>query len=392
MRYYFLIIGLIVLLSACSQQATPIETAEAELSAQANSWRGLGYALDSVVSKDAINPKLLLDRRGRLVVAWEENNNGPKVYIKRWSGSGWQRVGKAFPLTYGYSYPGFSLVFDSTNSPVIGSIVSGRDSYLTQEIAVHRFDNASRTWKQLGTTFKGSPNLTTDKNGTLYSVLYDNLRFNFYEAGPVDEGLGNGKNIIRRWNGNHWESVQTYQAVIISSLRGFDVPVDDLSFKHDGTTLVIKANTDEYTSALSSWNGSAWQILCYTYRGAFTGTILDRNDRCFGENAEQDVYQGSQVLGSRSGLKLFPATFDRTNHPIVAGDNYSDVVVQRWSGSDWDQLGGILDRISSREAYLGSLVVDDRNRLYAAWTECATYDTASSSCTNRNIYVSRYVP
>ncbi len=372
---------LVVLLAACSQQRSPENE---ELSVQVTSWQKLGGALDFTAAKDAISPKLFLDRNGSLVAAWKEYNNGPKVYMERWTSTGWQTLGKVFPLKY--DYPDYSLVFDSSNSPVISTVVNSLGG-----VAVYRFDAVSQTWQQLGATFTGSSflgssNIAADKNGVIYSVHYDHLKVGLPDD-PIE--LGKGKNIIRRWNGSSWQTVRTYQAVVVDFPRKFDVPINKLSFKSDGTTLVIDVNTDLFTTVLKAWNGTVWVDLCTTFRGAPASTILDRKDQCFGYDGDLDIYQGNQVLSNRV-VSLFSATFGQANRPIAVSLSFNDVIVKRWSGSAWVQLGGIVDRVASREANFIDLIVDSSNTLYAAWAECVDYDVINTRCNNRNIYVSKY--
>ncbi len=357
MKRISVVLLLVVLLAACSQQTNPTENAN--LNAQASSWQKLGGALDFTVAKHAGSPKLLFDRNGNLVVAWKENNNGPKVYMERWTNTGWQGLGKVFPLKV--DYPDYSIVFDSSNSPVIGSAMND----LTREVAVYRFDNVSKTWKQLGTNFTGSSKIAADKNGFVYSV----------------QG-----STIRRWSGSSWQIVRTYQATDGSTISFFN----SLSFKSDGITPVLNVSIDMYTAALAAWNGSKWERICYTYRGAIASTVLDRKDQCFGYDSTLEPYQGNQTLSR--GVWLASATFGQGNRPIAVVDYGEDIIVKRWSGSAWVQLGGIVDRVVTQNAnfYSTSLIVDSSNTLYAAWSECVDYDAAASRCNNFNVYVSKY--
>jgi hypothetical protein len=356
MKRISIVLLLVVLLAACSQQAV----SNVGLETQANTWQKMGGALDFTVAKDAVSPKLLLDRNGNLVVAWKEYNNGPKVYMERWTNTGWQGLAKVFPLKV--DYPDYSIVFDSSNSPVIGSAMND----LTREVAVYRFDNVSKTWKQLGANFTGSSKIAADKNGFVYSV----------------QG-----STIRRWSGSSWQTVRTYQATDGSSISLFNT----LSFKSDGITPVLNVSLDMYTAALAVWNGSKWERICHTYRGALASTVLDRKDQCFGYDGSLDLYQGSQPL-DKFGVQVASTTFSRSNRPIATIDYGEDIIVKRWSGSAWVQLGGIVDRVATRNVniYSASLLVDGNNTLYAAWSECVDYDAVATRCNNFNIYVSKY--
>jgi hypothetical protein len=372
MKKILTFVALIVLLASCSQQVTPSTT---ELNAQAGSWQKLGGALDYTVAKNAAAPKLVLDRSGNLVAAWMEDNGGWRVYLERWNGTSWESFGAGSPASID---PYFSIAFDSSNSAVVGFHVDTGSG-----VAVYRRDAQSKIWKQLGTTFTGTNAITADKDGAIYSILHNGLKF--------DGTLPAGKNLIRRWNGSNWQTIYTFQ----KRLQGVDVPVTSLLFKANETP-VVSWTSPSLEKQLSAWNGTTWDDL-YSLRSFLT---LDKKDQRLGftilEGRAVFVVQGSQNLGGELSTSSYPLlAVDNTNRPVIAlgtATPDSNIIVKRWTGSAWAQLGGILDRVATRNATIGSIIADSQNTLYAAWQECIEFDTVASQCKNNNIYVSKYVP
>jgi ABC-type uncharacterized transport system auxiliary subunit len=115
LRSLFFIATMAIFLAACSQQ--PPATSE-DLSTQANSWKPLGGALNVVTKNNAVAPKALLDRNGKLVVVWAEDNGLWYLQAKRWNGAAWEKLSfpnRALPYTE-TGVNDFDVVFDSSNA------------------------------------------------------------------------------------------------------------------------------------------------------------------------------------------------------------------------------------------------------------------------------------
>jgi hypothetical protein len=111
------------------------------------------------------------------------------------------------------------------------------------------------------------------------------------------------------------------------------------------------------------------------------------------------VGQGDKGLGDSLITTLFPSlTVDPLNRPIItlgvkgSGTANSDLIVKRWNGSRWTTLGGVVDRIATRNVDRNKILVDSKGVIYAIWQECAGSISAETGCSNNNIYVSKYVP
>jgi hypothetical protein len=368
---------LVVLLAACSQQANLGDNTE--LLAQAGSWQKMGGALDFTVAKKAINPQLLFDRSGNLVTAWIEDNNGWKLYLERWTSTGWQTFGVGFPISQSAIVPLFKVAFDKTNQPVVVT-------YGEIGLVVYRRESAG-VWKPLGEHFFGASDIVSDKNGDIYRVASDQ---------------GTQEQLIQPWNGSSWQTVYKFQRVI----DGQNIGVIALLFNSKGKPVVkwrspFDANLRSNVF-LSAWNGSSWDDLPLGFTDFIT---LDKKDQAIGYDfnaQDRSIFavQGDQILGTLATNSLPYLTVDNLNRPLVTANSGTrtsgNVVVKRWTGNSWVQLGGILDRVTSRDAsvapFNSPLITDSKNTLYAAWMECAGVVDPNDGCTNWNVYVSKYVP
>jgi hypothetical protein len=389
----FLLMGL---LAACSQQGSPNGT---ELTAQAGSWQKLGGALDFTVEKDATEPRLLFDRSGNLVAAWAENNNGWRVYLERWTGTTWQSFGGTTPPASSSSY--FSIVFDNTDAPII----SNYSNPARNGVGVYRRDPVTKIWKQLGISFSGPANIAADKNGAVYSILHSNLSF--------QGELPLGKNLVRRWNGSSWQTLYTFQ----KRLNNVDIPLDSLSFKSDGKPAVFWTYPDSsFTQEISFWNGTSWDDVFSLSLGLNSGALgLDKKDQRLGFRTFSNGDGTSAVFPFQADNGLTPdvnnpltttafptLTVDNLNRPIITlgvkgtDTNNNDLIIKRWNGSRWVSLGGVVDRVASRDVggfgVAAAVVVDRQGVVYAVWKECVGTISPSTGCSNNNIYVSKFVP
>jgi hypothetical protein len=396
------ILLLVILLASCSQQATP----NAELSAQAGTWQKMGGALDFTADKSAVNPTLLQDSSGNLVAAWAENNGGWRVYLERWTSTGWQSFGAGTPAIIPslYYIPSFSVVFDATNSPVVAIYSSVSTTNYQSKVAVYRQDTASKTWKQLGTSFTGPSMVASDASGAVYSVLYDKLD---PISGP------RGKNLIRRWNGSSWQTIYTFQKTLLtpySSPSHADAAITSLKFQSNGKPAIVWwAAIKEQRNSLSRWDGTSWVDDSVAKHEDFI--TLDKKDQDLSVNTRYNpatngnkttITQAGKGIWSSDNVFIEGITVDNANLPVVSfNDPYKgDVTAQRYNGSTLVSLGGVVDRLPSRYANGSTVFVDSKGTVYAAWSECVgtinvdpnTGFIYPDTCTNYNIYVSKYVP
>jgi hypothetical protein len=382
----------VVLLAACTQQTTP----DAAFSAQAGSWQKLGGALDFTVEKSAVAPRLLQDRAGNLIAAWAENNNGWRVYLERWTSSGWQSFGAGTPVG---ASPSFAVSFDSNNSPVVALYSSVSTTNYQSKVAVYRQDTSTKVWKQLGTTFTGPTVLATDASGAVHRVLYDKLD-------PINPPRG--KNLIQRWNGSSWQTVYTFQKTISGAPNpDGDAAITSLKFQTNGKPAIVwTAAVTEQRNSLSRWNGASWVDDPVAKNKNFI--TLDNKNQDLSVDTRYNpatngnitrIAQAGKVIWSSDGVFVESITTDKGNVPVVSFNNpeQGNVTVQRYNGSTLMSLGGVVDRLATRYANGGTVFVDSKGTIYVAWQECVGTKVNESvgfsldNCTNWNVYVSKYV-
>lgn len=363
---------LTALLGACSRAPLPDEA----IMSQANSWKALGGALDTITKNNAVNPKLLLDRNGKLVAVWAEDNGLWYLQAKRWNGTAWETLSlpsKALPYT-NLGVNAFDAVFDSTNALVVSQLVNPENGYSRAD-RVEVYGAGSSSWTKLA-TFKGLVQLQTNSSGQVHAVFQNKT-------------LGN--NAVRRWTGSGWQNVATLKEKAYEETPGFPptyVFADSFILETDGKPVLEYGNYTGYGSLFRIWTGTGWKkdsrgrhMLAYTLNSSnqivaatsfyTTGTDIDVDGTTIGQGVD--------------GVGLF-LTFQ--NNKVVLLNNLGNKpTVTRWTGSAWQQLGG---RIGAKVSFASNLVVDKQRNLFVVWTDAACANSAS--CGGANIYVSQYVP
>jgi hypothetical protein len=109
MKQLFIILGLILVLAACSK-VTP----ETLLETQAT-WQRVGAA---VVSRGDAIPELALDSAGTPYVAWNEFGTD-NAFVKVWNGLIWQRLGSRLNVNSDSYIISLDVAIDSGNHPVV---------------------------------------------------------------------------------------------------------------------------------------------------------------------------------------------------------------------------------------------------------------------------------
>ena len=97
-------------------------------------WIRLGGRLDVDLNATALNPSLAIDKLGNPVISWHEYGGAsgttiPNVYVKRWNGTRWTRVGTALDVNVGNVARDSSLALDSFGNPVVTWVEEAPNSY-----------------------------------------------------------------------------------------------------------------------------------------------------------------------------------------------------------------------------------------------------------------------
>lgn len=394
-------------LAACSGGTVPNnpDTPEGDIAAQAG-WQSLGGVIDATTSKSPLAVEMLLDRKEKPVVATlEDDTKGNyRVYFQKWTGTAWQVFA---PSIISASSSSFDFQIDLKNRPVVAVTKNTRNGL---EDFVYRYENSS--WKQLGdptNTPNVSPfiDLVIAPNGNIFALTSDDAA---------------NKSFIRRWNGATWQTDYTFQKTTTYQGETFTHKATSLTFTKTSRAVVTwQLSSEEWPYAatpefyMEVWNDSAWVSL--NAGGSWGEVILDKNDKVLeafvGAQESSSISCGMSVWHDRvllSGLKdatkssSYALAVDSGNRPIVAHtvrcvsdengwndvpESQQDLVVRRWSGSKWQTLGGVVDRLTHRGASSVAFALDSKNVTYVLFTQCAS---SGSPCTNQNLYLSKYVP
>ncbi len=387
MKKMLAIVGLVVLLAACSQQSV---TKEVNLEAQVtNTWKPLGSALDIVPKNNATRPKLVLDRNGKPVVVWAEDNGLWYLQAKRWNGSAWEKLAfpsKPLPFTE-EGVNAFDVAFDSSNALVLSQLMNPTNSYSNSgRVQVYRATSSS--WISLG-AFNGLVQLQTNASGQIHTVFYLTT---------------NGNNLIRRWNGTAWQTVATIRRIYNVRQDGSLIYAEVESFilKSDANPMVRWSYITGETY-FESWSGSTWETILYSVgnRLIYDYTLNTQNQLAYiwAYTFDHLNVSVSVVLGDFYLVPNTPVSLAlRGDKPVIlyndAGDRFynknNGLIARRWTGSAWQKLGTRLERNLAGLVYSSNVVVDKQGNIFAVWQE-AVCGSNPNFCPS-NVYVSQYVP
>jgi hypothetical protein len=239
-----------------------------------------------------------------------------------------------------------SMALDSSGNPVVSW---SEHSGFSSKLYVKRWTGSS--WIQVGTFL----NANTDKGAFSPSLALDN------SDNPVvswQETDGTSFNIyVKRWNGSSWVQlgatfldVNTNQSAQYSSLAVDSSGNPVVSWEeYDGTSI---------NTYVKRWNGSSWVQL---------GTF--------------------EVLGTNQSARFPSLALDSSDNPVVSWNEIvsgsGNILVKRWNGSSWVEVGGFLDVVvSSIAAFKPSIAIDTSDNLVVSWIE--------GNGTSTNIYVKRW--
>jgi hypothetical protein len=374
------VLVLTALLGACARAPLPDEA----IASQANSWKALGGTLDVVTKNNAVLPKALLDRNGKLVVAWAEDNGLWYLRAKRWNGTTWETISfpsKALPFTE-IGVNDFDVAFDGSNALVVSERASSG--------VVTVYKNTGSSWTPLGSGLN-TVNLETDQNGSLYGLSSNDTTARYR---------------VKRWNGTVWATVASFRnqpsgCGCFSKVLGFQLGSNGRPIL---ATYELIAN-GFYT--FYGWTGSVWEQLGSS--GSTTAATI--NLQAYAVNASNQVVYAyryarpsfeldfTAVKSQVQEYSFFEKTsvYDlafRSNAPTVIHypDSANYMTVSQWMNGSWTKLGGRLERDSAKIAHRTSLnlLTDAQGKTFVVWAEATC--TNSASCGGANIYVSQYVP
>ncbi|MBN2498518.1 MAG: hypothetical protein JXR96_28260 [Deltaproteobacteria bacterium] len=311
-------------------------------------WQELGDSGAGSVSDDdgsSRYPSLGMDREGRAVLAWQDDSAGEtEIFVRYWDGSAWIELGGSA------SGGGISEDEDHSLSPVAGIDGAGRPvvAWTNEELAypyhgsilLRRWDGSS--WEELGGSgaaggltpadgYAGHPCLAFDSSGEP-AIAWDDL----------------GDVYLLRYDGASWVELggsasglsRDGQASSPSLAIGpDDAPV--LAWRHYDPSAEY-----QHQIYLRRWSGSTWEEL----GGSASATGLS---------------------GDR-GPAFAPKVVLEGGFPSVAWEDGTDVLVVRWNGASWEDLGsptrgGEMSPRNGESRY--ALAVDSAGMPTVAWEE-----------------------
>jgi Bacterial Ig domain len=302
-----------------------------------SAWERLGGALDMNLRNNAQRPALTLDNFSNPVVVWQEydsSGTSPKraeqVYVKRWTGNGWQSLGGALNL-------------DTTKSAEDPSIAATRGSLLvaftesspahgnSASLNVKRWNAASSTWQSVG----GRVNASSDRNAFTPSLAQDGAGQPFV---AWREANGNDNIHIAKFDGLAWGSRFVLDA-IPNSTAG-EKPI--LAVTESGVAYV----------AWNEFDGTSRNVYVrQVYADASAMPILG--------NAPVDLIPNANAANPSLAV-------DGSGNVVVAwtedssADRSANLHVKRWSdtGKAWQRLGSSLDVDPARTVELPSIALN----------------------------------
>jgi hypothetical protein len=275
------------------------------------------------------------DNSGTLVAIWRiARGGGTSLYARRWERGEWKTYGNLLAIDSGSSpIHTESLLLSPNGNPIVAwsrSIDSN-----SSRIYVRRWTGSD--WEGLGSD-------PADPSG-LPQKYY--LSLQWAPSGQPAIVWSESNNTQTRICTSHWDTTKwasigaCFDARTTSSV---DInPI--LKFTADGTPIVSWTSSQPY----------AFDI--YTEQRSGTGWTLLEGDR------------STDVQGPYALMEI-----DATNRPVVAwpypdGSGYHRLVVERWSGEQWQSLGRPLNPAPEATSAVGySMQMDTSGAPLIAWT------------------------
>jgi hypothetical protein len=154
--------------------------------------------------------------------------------------------------------------------------------------------------------------------------------------------------VVKRWDGTAWQALGG--SLNLNLARDASPPVLVAQNNQNPVVAFTQSNGSKQQLYVKRWDGSTWQTL---------------------QAAGFDPSLNLQATSDSADPSL---ALDNTGRPVVAfaERNNTDftVYVKRWTGSTWEQLGGIyLDVVPSANAITPSIAIGTDNQPVVAWSE-----------------------
>jgi hypothetical protein len=155
-------------------------------------WTRMGGSLNNDPERYAGSPSLVLDSSDRPVVAFIEAASGFNIFVKRWTGSAWTRLGESLNGNTGLSN-GPKLALDSKGNPTVAWLENAGSI----KVFVKRWDG--KVWQPLG----GFLNVDPKSYAESVSLALD-PKGNAVVAWNEEVTRTQRRLYVKRWDGKAW--------------------------------------------------------------------------------------------------------------------------------------------------------------------------------------------
>ncbi len=361
-----------------------------------SSWVQLGSFIDAAgTTKGAQNASLAIDNAGNPVVAFFEDVGvgtafNDNVYVKRWNGTSWVQLGNALDINTNRTADYPSLALDNTGNPIVAwEEFDGNSS--NSNIYVKRWNGS--VWVRLGSA---ALDMTLATPARLPSLDVDSTG---KPVVAWEEGFSSNTNIyVKRWTGTTWSQVGTAPLDINATLAADNAALSLDGANNPVVTWQEYTTTNLYNVYIKRWNGAAWATVgvnpletklsnhakesALALDGAGNPVVaweecaqVNFNRTC---NSNSDIYvkrfttNGWQPLGSAVDImpdnEALNSSLARksTDRPVVVWQELNNIYVKEWTGTTWVALGSKLNTNSGSTPVI-AMRSDDKP--VVAWSE-----------------------
>lgn len=274
-------------------------------------WTIVGLPGLTAISEGGLGYSMAFDSTNTPYIAYSDSSNGNTAVVRKWNGTAWALVGTA-----GFSVGSVAeirLVIDSTDAPV----VAYTDVANANKGTVMRFNGTN--WSALG-----GAGFTVDvvSNLSLLPGAAGVLYFGF------QDGSQSGKGSLYSWNGTAWSALGgagfTSTAIVDTALA---------RTTNGNIYFGYRAGPLPYSGYVATWDGASWTTLATPFDTSGTSDV----------HLAVDADENINVAFYSSGL------------PYGA--------VKKWNGTGWSTVGASL----SHESFFGlTFTADPSGTLYVA--------------------------
>jgi hypothetical protein len=385
------VLGLVLLLAACSQQPNPTNTpTNTTLDIQLTGGESLGGSIvGALQNADYSAPQIVANSARKPFVAFNNNKN---VFVRTWNGTSWQSAGALRNSSSAVaSSPDLAV---SLSDSLFATWVEGPGpSYGNGDIYVKQ--RVSNTWTQLGSKLNTlparDPAIALDANGVPYVAFGQGEVFNEATNDLVVKAFKNGS----------WQTVGG--PLDVNTL--FEKRAPSIVIDNNGYPVVAWQEWNmnaagDVLSYVKRWNGSSWQILgstgvfnlihdlaisstgtLYIARTTYGSQVTNRDDLYVERwNGRNWISLGGDYLNSiLDGVTDAALEIDPTGKPVVSFTEFGLVLcVKRFENGAWKYISRALNRERGVDfrpytiAYAPDVFINSQGYVFASWKEDIT--------------------